>query len=357
MRQAFNRERKGDKGEKTTDDASPLLDDVVGVSTDPNAGSGRRSKRAVLQEREIDLDKVMQAVQGKSADIDLDGALATVQDQLSVPRPAADRPLWDFSDQTQSQTFSSPSTLLDGDWRGESVEPAAESVGMSKFQQQLSGDWNKRVLESQPQRAMSPGLDDYSDWDSPNGRFPAPSSDTYDWNDMDMAAAPPQGPGLPDLDLDLEASFPFPVSAGSGSGLGDASSPALASSLSVLKEMDRDYQRLRRRFLELIVSRESAAGVGAVSVAVDSLYGAASQDQDQAMGTPPASDTNSDTLMPMTTSNLASAVEGMGISPHDRASVFDEQSVLERTSLTGTSLSRRKYWPGRGAQQRNAAIQ
>eukprot|EP01036_Dinobryon_divergens_P017434 gene17434-23679_t len=91
---------------------------------------------------------------------------------MPIPTPDPSRSPWDFSQTASSSSsrYSDPGGLLDSDWGalgdtddydvgpastgqmlggspGPWFPPAAETPVLNKFQQQLSGDWNKRVLE------------------------------------------------------------------------------------------------------------------------------------------------------------------------------------------------------------------
>ena len=137
--------------------------------------------------------------------------------------------------------------------KGMTMLPMANRIGMSKFQQQMSGEWNQKVLRREkyePQISSSLGginknHNDNTDIDMSRYDFP-----NEEWNSL----APL--PVIADIPSELSAfddpgMFSTPPSISrSVSLMSDASSSSL--DLSLLQDFDRDYMQLRGRLVALL---------------------------------------------------------------------------------------------------------
>lgn len=189
----------------------------------------RKSKREVLESRNVDVDRIMEATdvvtRGEDlSTVSLTDSISAVKDRFSALGNA------DEAGQVGSE---------DDDWESTQMIPfpqeedAKVEVGMSKFQQQMSGEWNDRVLRSD---SSVEGMGS-----SEGGLLE--DSFLQKWERIDRS-------------LDKEnASVPQEISALDLYSPSSDSSSASAKSvqaLAVLQEIDKDYLRLRQRLLDLM---------------------------------------------------------------------------------------------------------
>lgn len=147
-----------------------------------------------------------------------------------------------------------------------------QSLSLNKFQQQMSGQWNQRVMRRDkyqtPSTANSDDLydDNYGDWPLSNDFNELKSIDMYNEKDEflrnsnfdEQQVINNNVPSdLSMLDMDATASIdnfdiklPYTL-------LSESSEPVTLEGLSVLRELDKDYLVLRSKFLKYLEQQQN----------------------------------------------------------------------------------------------------
>lgn len=194
----------------------------------------RKSKREVLESRNVNVERIMEATDVVTRGEDL--STVSLTDSISVVKDRFS--MLGTSSSSALGTAGDESVQFDDDWDTTQMLPFPQEerkaldlpvdtmdakVGMSKFQQQMSGEWNDRVLRSD-RRVEGEGLED---------------SFLQKWERVDGS------------ELKENTSVPQEISA---LDLYNPSTSAAKSlqALAVLQEIDKDYLRLRQRLLDLM---------------------------------------------------------------------------------------------------------
>lgn len=276
LRKAFSDE--GDEDVNTVK-FEEVADPVEGV-----VRKQRRNKKAVLEKRAVDVEEVMKAV-AKDTTEDLKETLANVQSQLAMQplKSQSDKPLSSFWDTNASSPSSMPwnrssqpsTSMLDSDWMnppeewlgdyqsapmapyspgvndmsGDAVVDIAQeeaAAAASKFQQQLSGGWNQRVLQ------QSGGGDwdgvGLEDWGVSSLEPVSVTSPTTSGQATSSSLSVSNAPMTRD-DLELHLNEPNSVFSGE-------EEQHTSLTVQVLKELDNDYRSLRQKLIDLIEQQQ-----------------------------------------------------------------------------------------------------
>ena len=279
------------------------VDDAVSALTPSGA---RRSKREVLQARNVDVERVMQATDAVSRADEL--AVAGLSESISAVRDSLDAI-------KASAAGAGAAGGVGGSEAGgveglvgaeQQLQPQPQpqqqasggALGMSKFQQQMSGEWNNRVLRRDKWGASSSG--GMGNFDFPN-TFGAPDEEgmrSFDGADSDRGDGfgGGGGEGGGDDDDDLTSSFvqrwersstgewqrgddvPQEIESASPAlavteGPSPLSTPALepllasGPALQALQALDQDYLALRQRFVALLAAQQQGQGQGVAAAA------------------------------------------------------------------------------------------
>jgi len=259
------------KSEGTIADLAPDATSASRISI-----AGKKSKREVLEERNVDVARVMEATDAVTRGGD-DRATASLTESITAVREGFDA-LGEKGRQSAAALDSASADAGAGAGAGvlapDTVGAASSSLGMSKFQQQMSGEWNNRVLRrdkwGSSSEGVSPGMSSSDetppsfDYDFPQlpSELPNGFADDDDYSDdysddltdsfvqrWERRDAPP-APVSSSMPLEIEMS-PLPLNL-----------PQTSPTLQVLQELDKDYLQLRQRLVDLLQSQQLAVASG-----------------------------------------------------------------------------------------------
>lgn len=178
----------------------------------------RRSKKEVLAGRNVDIDKVISASQStmsSTTDAELAESLSLVQNRINA--------LTDSYSLQQKQDEPPKDYNFPSEYDSNADLSVDSAVPMSKFQQQMSGNWNIKVMKQNYSNTFIP--DEYGMSDTYTSFPPVPS----DWTSSDIPME------LSSLDDDVLPNI---------SPNGDIGK--------VLNDFDRDYLHLRQRLVDAL---------------------------------------------------------------------------------------------------------
>ena len=262
---------------------SPTSPPMVASTTD--LALRRKSKRQVLLSRNVDVERIMNAtdIVTRGEDLSTSGlseSISAVKDRFSALGaydnndnvgpvqlfPNVPNEDWDgqgenpFTNPLNEQAgVSGTSPTLSGDSTSANarIGPGAmmlsgeagiaSALGMSKFQQQMSGEWNTRVLRKDKYSGDGGSVAEMSqggDYDDGGGGLT--DSFLQKWERV-SGSQEDTGNAAPSIPQEI-SSLDLPIS------------PAMAGNsnlaMEVLQEIDRDYQRLRQRLVNLLQQEE-----------------------------------------------------------------------------------------------------
>lgn len=270
----------------TSEDSTILYEPSI------SAAGKRLSKREVLTSRNIDVERIMEVTDVVSRGDELNSAgltesIAAVREGLEALGEKASAGGGMYSQPPQLSGFGS-----DGIQAAEESTAAYGSgvgaLGMSKFQQQMSGEWNNRVLRKDNwngEAAASTGdrfndarVDD--DWTLPNGftdeeglSQPIGNSfdDDNDFTDSFLQKWERSKPPRSDVDgfasstlSNFKSNIPEDISAhdsGAPERLEFRTPPVSTATIEALKLLDTDYLALRQRLVDLLEVTSSTVSV------------------------------------------------------------------------------------------------
>jgi len=289
----------------------------------------RKTKREVLLERNVDIDKVMEATEGSSSTAED----ALIKESISAVRQRFSQNTNSDNNEISSAAEESSSISNNDEQESASTAPSpspspVSKLGLSKFQQQMSGEWNQRVLRKEKYSPPAVGtLNDgvpspmlgqagQGDFDDP-GSMPFDNSEDDDLSEMNREEARLLGMDMSSVDLvdsfsndwqrkrqlsvqqsqnnNYAASFPLPSDEWgevSGNIPQDIASddvytfPPLPvapsqqqeqpqqqqiAAVEVLRELDKDYLALRQRLVDLLqITQQQQQQQQQLSALVDS---------------------------------------------------------------------------------------
>ena len=245
---------------------------IDSLDTSTDNGKKRKSKREVLLSRNVDIEKVIEATNienesngGNALDSEISESISLVQDRFE----AISERVRGGGDDTLYQTSSSSSS-------------SSSSGGLSRFQQQMSGNWNSQVIASTENITFeNTEYDTSDDYDDNSSMFKRNLLGGSNDDDFDMTTSfvrrPPDAPSDWMLtDSSFSGDIPSELSAFDDADdmvsvpassdlftktktvVGDASKQS-GEIEKVIAALDKDYLSLRKRMLAALQEYEPAA--------------------------------------------------------------------------------------------------
>jgi len=235
----------GGKGSDMTTAANlqSVYSAAVPVQDKELAEGRRRSKRQVLEARNVDVDQVIEATDAITRGDDLNAA--SLSESFSAVRDSFDALKERAEGAAAGETVPGPGQEEMG--LGAGPEQGLPTAGagtttMSKFQMQMSGEWNNRVLADSPGDAsFGPGDNFYDDDGGDYDEDDLTSSFLQKW---ERASTPPVVENVPQ-DISMA-----PLSL-------DLRTTSNSAAALMLQELDKDYLSLRQRLVDILQTVET----------------------------------------------------------------------------------------------------
>jgi hypothetical protein len=216
---------------------------AVPVQDKELAEGRRRSKRQVLEARNVDVDQVIEATDAITRGDDLNAA--GLSESFSAVRDSFDA-LKERAEGAAAAGETAPGPGQEDMGLGAEPEQGLPTTGagtttMNKFQMQMSGEWNNRVLADSPSDAsFGPGDNFYVD----GGDYDEDDLTSSFLQKWERASTPPVVENVPQNISMAPLSLDLRTTSNSAAAL-------------MLQELDKDYLSLRQRLVDILQTVET----------------------------------------------------------------------------------------------------